>query len=255
MKQSFSFPYDVKLMPCDLKELDPTEDSFRYKVDLPKRISEDSVIRECFPKCSLIAELNCSATIYRSLIEGDSVQELIIEIPKNKVIENFTLDILLVVKEDFLWDDQYLKKGMPIAHLGSFKIDLQSRAQGLISFVEHDKDEFKNLFNDNMIQVLIPKNQFEWLLLKSKDPLVKNLMNAQFAQLALIEGCQLMQSETYDHLLWQQELKSKWRSYSDQEKDYPESDEISGFVNHILVNPTKSLFEFLIYTDKNKEDE
>jgi hypothetical protein len=255
MNYSFSFPYDVKLVASDLEELIPKDNFFRYRVELPERISKDLNLMNLLPKCSLLAELNCSATIYRECIVSESLAELIIEIPKDKVYDRLSLDILLLARESLSWDDQQLSKGMPLAHLGSFKIDLQSRAQGLISFVEHDKDEFKNLFNDNMIQVLIPKAQFDWLLLKSKNPLVKNLMNSQFAQLALIEGCQLMQLETYDHLLWQQELKAKWKSYSDQEKEFPESDEISAFVNHILKNPTKCLFDFLIQTDKNNENE
>lgn len=255
MKHSFSFPYDVKLAVCDLEELNPTDDFFRYRVKIPQWILKDSRFKELLPKCSLVAELNCSATIYRKCMKSESLTELITEIPKDKVYDRFILDVILLVNENVSWDDQHLTNGMPLAHLGSFKIDLQSRAQGLISFVEHDKDEFKNLFNDNMIQVLIPKGQFEWLVLKTKNPLVKSLLNAQFAQLALIEGCHLMQSQAYDHLLWQQELKSKWNSFSDQEKEFPDSDEISSFVNHILKNPTKNLFEFLIESDKNKEDE
>ena len=76
--------------------------------------------------------------------------------------------------------------------------------------------------------------------------MVKNILASQFAQIALLEACQKIKDNSNDHLLWQKELKRKWKQYSKDDKEGPNDDEILTFVNYILENPSEKLLEYLV---------
>lgn len=255
MKETTNFPYEV-ICPRPKLELiakDYNDFKYIYSFKVPEYIllKQDLVDNE--ESIELVAEVNCSSTMYRELFRSDYVSEIQIEVDKTLLYDSFSIDILILFKKNTEWDNQIVDKGMPIAHLGSYRIDLENRTQGLISFIENDSDNIEYSFTDNTINIKIPSNKYEWLLQNKHNPLLKKILSSQFGQIALIEACQRMKDNANDHLLWQKELKNRWKSFNEDEKEYPDESEIISFVNSLLDNPSDSLLTFLM--DNLNKDE
>ena len=249
MKQTTNFPYDVKVSAqkkqAEPKELDPTADSFRYEYSVPAYIMDDALLSPLIDKLDLVAEINCSSTMTRLMCLGVHIGKIEFEIPIATVEDSFSIDLMLLLKESADWDGMTLKKGMPLAHLGSFKVYLDEGAQSLFSFMTNDKDEVEYSFSDNQIHVKIPQQQFDWLLQRQNDPLVKGILSSQFAQIALLEACQHLRDKKNDHMLWFKALTKKWLDYSKGDGEI-QSSEFGPFVNYILENPSVSLIKVVI---------
>ena len=249
MKQTTNFPYDVKVTTqknqAEPKELDPTADSFRYEYSVPVYITDDPFISPLHDKLDLVAEINCSATMTRLMCKGAHIGKIEFEIPMAVVEDSFSIDLMLLLKESAVWDGMNLKKGMPLAHLGSFKVYLDEGAQSLFYFRPHDKEELEYSFSDHQIHVKIPQEQFDWLLQRQNHPMVKGLLSSQFAQIALLGACHLLKENGNDHKLWFKALTEKWMEYSKGDGEIQPSD-FGPFVNYILEKPSISLINVVI---------
>jgi hypothetical protein len=254
MKQSANFPYDVEIQIIELLELPQSSESFEYEIKLPEYYTTDSKYQHIQDNIDLIAETNCSATLYRNVISTKSNSKLTITVPRNKVNINFTIDLLLVANKEFSWENQLLQKGMPIAHFGSFKKDIDTRSTGLISFEKFDGKEILISNSDHTIKIKIPEIQFEYLMQKQNSLLVKEILTSQFAQIALLEACkELNENSKRNNLFWYKELLNKWRKLSGYD-EYPQDSDHLKFVNDILKNPSIKLVNHLIATDKQDQD-
>ena len=91
MKQTTNFPYNVDVHTIHLKELPQNSDSFEYEVVLPDYYAKDNKFIDFKKNIDLIAETNCSATMYRKVFSVNTDSELIISIPRNKVHINFNI--------------------------------------------------------------------------------------------------------------------------------------------------------------------
>jgi hypothetical protein len=249
MKQTTNFPYDVKVTAqknqAEPKELEPTADSFRYEYSVPAYITDDALISPMIDKLDLVAEINCSSTMTRLMCLGAHIGKIEFEIPFATVEDSFSIDLMLLLKESAVWDGMTLKKGMPLAHLGSFKVYLDEGAQSLFSFMPHDKDEVEYSFSDHQIHVNIPQEQFDWLLQRQNHPMVKGILSSQFAQIALLEACQHLRDKKNDHMLWFKALTKKWLDFSKGNGEIQPS-EFGPFVNYILEKPSVSLIKVVI---------
>lgn len=256
MKQTTNFPYDVDVHTIDLKELPHSSNSFEYEVALPDYYVTHNKFIDVIDHIDLIAETNCSSTMYRSVITASTDSKLIINIPRNKVNLNFKIDILLVANKEFNWDSQILQKGMPIAHFGSFKKDIDNRSTGLISFETSEGNDIFISNSDHTIKIKIPKKQYEFLLKKQNSLMVKRILTSQFAQIALLEACkELKENSKRDNLIWYKELLSRWRKFSDNNDDYPQETDYLRFVQDLLEKPSIKLIDYLIAEEKQKQDE
>lgn len=249
MKQTTNFPYDVKVTAqknqAEPKEIDPTAESFRYEYSVPAYVTDDPLISLLNDKLDLVAEINCSATMTRLMCTGAHIGKIEFEIPMVTVEDSFSIDLMFLLKESADWDGMTLTKGMPLAHLGSFKVYLDEGAQSLFSFMTNDKDEVEYSFSDNQIHVKIPQEQFDWLLQRRNHPMVKGILSSQFAQIALLEACQHLRDKKNDHMLWFKALTKKWLDYSKGDGEIQPS-EFGPFVNYILENPSVSLIKVVI---------
>ena len=250
MNHTINFPYDVKVYTSTLirSSIDDTGvDCYTYSFETPSSLLLDKKYQEFWDKVELVAEVNCSPTFYRETHVSSNTNKISIDIPKSMVYHEFTIDVIIVFKEDIFWDGQLIRKGMPMAHLGSYKIDLEDRfAEGLIVFMLDEKlEETKNYFGNELIEVHIPAEQFTWLVANQRDPLVTSILSSQFAQIALIEACMHLKSSNNSHLPWYRELQRLWKEYDKNNSDFPEDEEIVQFVSHILKMPTTRLFEQL----------
>jgi hypothetical protein len=78
---------------------------------------------------------------------------------------------------------------MPFAHLGSFKINIDSGSQSLISFISNENEgNVIYSYGDHSIKIKIPSTRFEWLNKNRNNTLVKNILSSpealvQFADL------------------------------------------------------------------------
>lgn len=253
MKQSTNFPYDVDIHTIDLKELSPTPDTFEYEAILPEYYSKDSKYAPILSNIDLIAEVNCSATMFRKVYPISSSKTLSISIPKQKVNVKFGLDLLLVANKEFLWDSQNIKKGMPIAHFGTFSKNIDNRSSGLISFESSDEEKISISNSDHTIKVKIPDKQFDYLMRTQHSLLTKKVLTSQFAQIALLECCkELKCNSKRDNLIWYQELLSRWYKYSKQKDDFPQEIDHLRFVQYLLKNPSVSLIDHLI-SERSKD--
>jgi hypothetical protein len=256
MKQTTNFPYDVAIHTVDLKELPQSADCFEYEIILPDYYLTDEKYLEVAENLELIAETNCSATMYREVFDQSENFTLSIAIPRNKVSVKFSIDILLVAKKEFNWDSQQLRKGMPLAHFGSFQKDIDNRSTGLISFESTYEDKISISNSDHTIKVKIPVHQFKFLIEKQNSLLVKQILTSQFAQIALLESCkELKENSKRDNLLWYKELLSRWRKFSNNEDEYPQESDHLKFVSDLLENPSIKLIDYLIAEEKQKKDE
>lgn len=259
MKNTTNFPYNVKVCSKNepqLEVLEPDTDNLNYMVSIPPFVLQGVEYEQVKDKLELVAEVNCSSTMYRYLATSSNLESIKITVSQNCVFDSFGIDVIIVFKEEAQWDGLTMHKGMPVAHIGSFSVYLENRSQGLISFFPNeDKQEIAYSFNDNTIQINIPRAQFDWLLANQFDPLIKNLLSSQFAQIALIEACQKLKDSGNDHKMWYKELRNKWFDYTKDGREYPEDDEIVGFVNSILISPSMSLINYLIDYRNRERDE
>jgi hypothetical protein len=254
MKQSANFPYDVEIQIIELLELPQSSESFEYEIKLPEYYKTDLKYQHIQDNIDLIAETNCSATLYRNVISTKSNSKLTITVPRKKVNVNFTIDLLLVANKEFSWENQLIQKGMPIAHFGSFKKDIDTRSTGLISFEKFDGKEILISNSDHTIKIKIPEIQFEYLMQKQNSLLVKEILTSQFAQIALLEACkELKENSKRDNLFWYKELLNKWRKFSEYD-EYPQESDHLKFINDILKNPSIKLVNHLIAIDKQDQD-
>lgn len=256
MKQTTSFPYGVDINTIGLSELPHSSKNFEYEVNLPEYFSSDSKYKSIDENMDLIAEVNCSATLYREVFTSKNELQLIIKIPRENVSVNFNIDVLVVVNKDVIWEGQPLQKGMPIAHFGSFKKDIDNRSKGLISFEISENNQISIATSNNTIVIQIPKKQYQFLIKKQNDKMVKEILTSQFAQIALLEACNyLKEGSKSDHLIWYKELLSRWRKYAPEDKGFPDELDHLKFVSDLLKNPSISLVNHLIAVEKQKEDE
>ena len=249
MKQTTNFPYNV-IIPSnkfEFTESNSTDVNYYYQLDIPQMILVDEELQDLNEYLKLVAEVNCSSTIYREIFESSELEKIKIQIPKSKVYNSFTIDVLILAKEDLHWHNQNIRKGMPIAHLGSHNVQLIASSQGLITFIPDDTtDNVKYSLTSDQIQIIFPTTQYNWLLHNQNNPIVKHLLSSQFAQIALIKACSQIKDESNDHLMWLKELKNKWKKYSGEEKEFPEDNDIIPFINSILKNPSESLISYLM---------
>jgi len=251
MKNNTNFPYDVRVQSGRLvhvKNQETYSNYITYRFESPSFISFDEKYQRIHHQIQLVAEVNCVSTIYREVFKSDDLSEIVFNIPKKDVNNQLIIDCIVVFKEKTEWDDQEVMPGMPVAHLGTFEIELiEKRSRGLLVFVSDDKiKEVKNDFRNEKIEVRIPKHQYEWLLRNQADPVVSAILSSQFGQIALIEACMKMQvNQSLDHLPWFIELSRLWKQYNKSGNDFPDNEEITGFVSHILKKPTSYLLERL----------
>jgi hypothetical protein len=248
MKQTSKFPYGVITINTIQLESTTNEDinKYSYKLTVPDLIIDNKTID--WENAELIAEATCSATMFRKCFKSDIIREINIDIDKKDIYHSISIDIIILFKNNTDWNSQHVRKGMPIAHLGSFKIDLETNSQGLISFLANDTaDTIEYSYSYNSIGIKIPRHKFEWLLRNKHDPIVKNILSSQFAQIALIEASKKIKDDTNNHLLWQKELLKRWKSFNGS-NDFPEDHEILPFVNSILENPSENLLNVLMQT-------
>lgn len=252
MKEITNFPYEVITPRPKLELISMDYDDFKYfyKLNVPEYILSKIEVENAV----LVSEINCTSTMYRENIQSTLLNEIVIEIDKTLVYNSFTLDILILLTKKTKWDNQILGKGMPIAHLGSFRIDLESKTQGLIAFIENESDNIEYSFTNNSINVKMPNSKYIWLLQNKNNPLLKRILTSQFGQIALIEACLRMKDNTNDHLFWQKELKYRWKLYNNDEKEYPDDSEINLFVNSLLEKPSDSLLKYLMDNNFDKDE-
>jgi len=246
MKQTTNFPYDVTIInDIQLESIQNEDlDKYSYKLTVPENILVDNTID--WPNAELIADATCSATMYRKCYRSANNGEISIDIEKKDIYHSISIDVIILFKNAGYLNSQNVSKGMPIVHLGSFKIDLEASSHGLISFLLNDNSEkVEYSYSDNSIGIRIPKSKFNWLHRNKHNPLVKNILSSQFAQIALIEACKKMKDETNNHLLWQKELLKRWNS-SNKNNEFPEDYDILPFVNSILENPSEKLLDVLM---------
>lgn len=249
MKQSTNFPYyvDTSLSGLELKAQESDLENYSFLVNIPQVLFNTEGYDEVKDKINLLAESNCSATLFRQIIQSDELERIEIKIPKNSVFKTFTIDLLIVFNEATDWDGHRIEKGMPISHLGTYRVDIDNKSQGLISFTSNsDNSDVTYSYTSHQIQIIFPSLKFDWLLRNQNNPLVKNILRCQFAQIALIKACNLLKDESNDHLLWQKELKNKWIKYDKNGKEFPDNDDTIGFVNNILNHPSEQLIDFLM---------
>ncbi len=258
MKQTANFPYKVVVnsgLSLELLEDEASSDSFFvYSLAVPENLFNSELLIKYKDNLKLVAEVNASSTLYREVFISSNLDKIIFKINKKNVFDSFSIDVIILFDTEQSFDDLIVKKGMPFAHLGSFKINIDSSSQSLISFISHE--DLSNViysFGDHSIKIKIPVSRFEWLNKNRNNLLVKNILASQFAQIALLEACQKIKDTSNDHLLWQKELKRKWKIYSKDDRDVPNDDEIVTFVNYILENPSEKLLDCLVnYLDKDE---
>lgn len=256
MKNTINFPYDVKVAEANQIRLEDKSDHdyFKYHVILPDSIFYENKYRGIDSEIELIADINCSSTMFRKVENSNNINEIELIFSKSKVYSRFTIDLIAVFKQNTMWDNTSVSKGMPIAHLGSFKIDLETRTQGLILFKPNESnDDVGYSYTQDSIQVLLPEKKFNWLLQNKHNPLIKNILSSQFGQIALIEACHKIKDESNDHLLWHKELKDKWLNFRQDTKEYPDETDIVPFVNKVLNNPSQNLLNYIIENQDRDE--
>lgn len=259
MKQSIKFPYNVFISSFKPKET-IEERVHRYEIKLADVVFSNSGIDSEeveLDKLALVSEVNCSATMYRKCFISDSFEYIEFEVPKNKLRDKYSIDTMIVAKEELVFKDYSLEKGMPLAHLGSYLLKIAANQEGLITFAVSEKKQISYSFGSDIIKVNIPKKEYEDLLLMQNNIGIEHLLASQFAQIALIQACSyLKEGSDKDHLAWYKELLERWRRYDPEEKDYPsKSEEYIGFINSILDDRSLAFAKYLINQAKLEKDE
>lgn len=256
MKANTNFPYDVKVISANklaIQELENDDDSFEYEIKVPDMVLHDSKYEHIKDKLKIVAEVNCSSTMWRQTFSSKNLNGISFSVPKKMVFKSFSISILILFDQDSIWDGKKLKKGMPIIYLGSFKVDLEPNKQGLLSFKPNNEDFISYSFSQDAINILIPNKKYDWLLKHKHDPTVKQILTSQIAQVALIEACNNLGDETLNHLKWQKELIRKWQEYKTDGSEVPKGEDVLNLVNYILKNPSDSLIDFLIQKEESNE--
>src|SRR5690554_5049649 len=225
MKETAKFPYPVEKTRCNLKLIDSEEEIFKYEIRVPDHVFTSSFLEENEEDLILIAEVNCSSTMFRKCYTSDSTREIVIDIPQDDVNIKYTIDCILISNSDELKNNGVtIRRGMPVAHLGTESFNNDTRAKGLIVFEPNDEKEVKYLFSDHAIRIGIPRKHFESILPVQQSPVVKFTLASNFAQIALLEACKCFEKpDENSHLKWFQELKKHWNKLNNTEDSFPES--------------------------------
>ncbi len=257
MKDNAKFPYPVEKAKCTLELIDSENGTFTYKIEVPDYVFEKPFIKENIGSLVLVAEVNCSSTMFRKCYSSENTKELIIEIPHDEVNIKYSIDCILISNTDKLQKKEItIQKGMPVAHLGTENFNNDSRTQGLIVFEPNNEKEVKYLFSDHTIRISLPNKQYEALLLVRESPIVKFALASNFAQIALLEACKSFTEPTKNnHLKWFQELSIQWNLLNNSNDSFPEPFEYLKLVTSVLENPSMKLIEALLENDKRNRDE
>ncbi|QAA80882.1 hypothetical protein EI546_03670 [Aequorivita sp. H23M31] len=260
MKYSVKFPYDVLKHSLRING-NPSEDFYEYEISLPPAVHSVFINGTSgigFTDINLVAEVNCSATMYRKCFISEDIEDksLNFKIPKKAVGVNFEIDTMIVAKRPIPLDGQRIEKGMPLAHLGSHKYKIDKSRIGLIEFEVSKAKDISYLFNSHTIKIQLPEEVYKELVKMKNRPEIKHFLASQLAQVALLEACQLLvENGGSNHLAWYEELHKRWVLLSGGDKDYPDPEDHLSLVNHILQEPSLTFAHYLINTAKIEKDE
>lgn len=258
MKQSIKFPYKVFIDSIQTELLNNNTDFYEINANVPDVVFSESGIgvTDHNDKISLISEVNCSSTIFRKCYRSENLKNLNFSFPKKEVSNSFTIDHIFVAKESLTLGGETIEKGMPVAHLGSFSINIDKKRQGLISFETSDDDKISYSFSGHVIKINIPKNEYENLLNLKNRPIIKQFLISQFAQIALLEACKYLRNESaMNHLSWYKELLGQWQKFDEGNKEYPEETDFLKLINFILGDPSLKFTRLLIQKENIDRDE
>lgn len=251
MKFNIKFPYPIEVIPLRAPELiDETSSYYEYRINVPEVVLENKVLYENLASLILVAEVNCSATMYRECFESDRYEYIDLLIKKEDISNRFEVDCMILATKDIQFETHLLKRGMPFMHLGSHTFRLNSSRKGLITFIPSDnKDKLEFDFKDNVIKILLPKNEYDDLLKMKGAPMVKNLLLV-YAQFALLEACNyLVEDSTKIHTQWYEELHRRWEE-DNEEGTYPAPEEHYSFVENVMQNSNIELARSIINNEK-----
>lgn len=255
MKYNIKFPYPIEVVPLKAPELvGETSSFYEYRINVSRVVLDDNVLIENLESLVLVAEVNCSATMYRECFKSDCFEYIDLLIKKENISNRFEIDCMILATEDIPFETHLLKKGMPFMHLGSHTFRLNSSRKGLITFVPSDnKDKLEFDFNDNVIKILLPKNEYDELLRMKGTPMVKNLLLV-YAQFALLEACNyLVEDSTKLHTQWYEELHRRWEE-DNEEGTYPAPEEHYKFVESVMQNSNIELARTIINNEKQSNE-
>ncbi len=255
MKITIDFPYKSIKQEVKLEEPKVDDINYYFTAKVPEFIYHDIDFKTHSNNLVLFAEVNCSATMNRLTFQSkEKTIELVV--PKKEVGHKFTVDFLLVVDKEIIWDGTIISKGMAVAHFGTTTYDIDSRSSGLITFCESDKEEIEIDFNGDQIKVNIPKIQFDFVETNRNDNLVSNLLASQLAQLALLDAFrELKPNSDYSHTNWFVELERRWLLFAGEEEGFPDHSDYLKFVNHILENPSVKMLNIIKDHLEQKKEE
>ena len=257
--RKISLPYRIIRESNASFKQNHTEDCYNYTAITPD-LTILSIPENLKSKVKLVAEINCSSTMYRTCIQSNEVEKIEISIPKDEVKIRFTIDLMYISNDNIDYLEQRFNKGQVLAFLGRKSVNIDARRQSLISFDKLESgNEIEYSFTNHCIKVRMPKKQFNQILKKQHAPLFKSVFSSPLAQLALLQGCRHLEAgSSKNHLLWFKELENLWkklRNPADNEKDYPDVDDYLPFVNKILKNPSIRLIDDLIKSEQRENNE
>lgn len=262
MKYSVKFPYNVFKLSSLKIESTHTNNYYGYKLKLPDVVFSKSGLGDTGEisksNLSLVAEINCSATMYRKCFHSNNPNLNVLEfkVPKEKVSKNFAIDIIIVAKNPFGFTGQKIKKGMPVAHLGSYPVKLSESQKGLIEFETSETKSISYSLIGNTIKIRLPQKEYESLSRMRNQPEIRHLLASQFAQVALLEACRFLRPDSgRDHLLWHRELQKQWMQFDETGEEFPDEEDHIKLVNYILKEPSLKFAQYLIKEVKNRRDE
>lgn len=257
MKYAVKFPYNVLKIPVKL-DFSQSDESYEYIIKLPDVVfSEAGLHNVNKADLQLVAEVNCSSTMYRKCFHSNDseLRTMTFFLPKKNVNHRFQVDVLLLAKRPLELNGQIIEKGMPLAHFGSNTISLSRNQKGLIVFDKSVDKEITYGFGSDLIKIRIPERIYNDLSRMKNRPEIKHLLASQFAQIALLEACKYLKEDGgKSHLNWYEELLKRWNKFN-PEKQYPDSEDHLKLVNYILDYPSLNFANYLIKKIKNDKDE
>lgn len=251
MKSNIKFPHPIKVMDQAEPQFEnQSSGSYIYKLDIPDAVLLDPIFDKRFRSLVLVAEVNCSATMYRECFKSDHYESIQIEIDKNNISDKFEIDYMFLAKETTVIDSFRLDKGMPLIHLGSFAYRLDRSNRSLILFAaSENKDRLEFDLNGDEIKVLLPQKEYDALMRMQGLPVVSKLLE-NFGQLALLEACRFLHEESSrEYTLWFRELYHRWEQYY-EEGSYPTPDQYFEFIDDILKNSSIELARIIIQNEE-----
>lgn len=256
MKSNIKFPYPIEVKELKQPELlNNNSNYYNYRISMPKEVLNDDGLIVNLEKLLLVAEVNCSATMYRECFLSDCFEYIDVSIKKENLDSKFEIDCMMLAKEEIEFDNYRLDKGMPFMHLGSYSYKLDKSRKGLIDFIATDeKDKTGFDFNDDTISILLPRNEYADLSKMSGIPIVKQLL-LNYAQLALLEACKhLTENNSKDHTPWYKELHRRWEE-DNEIGSYPPPKEYFDFVEGVLKHPNIELARIIINNEKSEDEQ